>query len=69
VTTGRPEVKLNDEAQEFRWVTPEEALEMPLNAPTLRLLLEAIPDLRTERKTRATGVKQRKLLIRKNTHG
>ena len=69
VTTGRAEVKLNDEAQEFRWVTAPEALGMPLNAPTLRLVLEVMPDLRTKRKTRATGVKRRKLLTRKNTNG
>jgi ADP-ribose pyrophosphatase YjhB (NUDIX family) len=65
LTTGRPEVKLNEEAQEFRWVPPKEAHEMPLNAPTLRLLLEVMPNLRTERKTRATAVKERKLLTRK----
>ena len=31
-------VKLNEEAQEFRWVTPTEALNMAINAPTRRLL-------------------------------
>lgn len=31
-------VKLNDEAQEFRWVTLAAALDMPINAPTRRLL-------------------------------
>jgi ADP-ribose pyrophosphatase YjhB (NUDIX family) len=36
------EVKLNDEAREFRWVTAEEALQMPLNEPTRRLLLKTI---------------------------
>ena len=36
---GEPAVKLNDEAREFRWVTPAEALEMPINQPTRRLLL------------------------------
>jgi phosphoglycolate phosphatase-like HAD superfamily hydrolase/ADP-ribose pyrophosphatase YjhB (NUDIX family) len=35
------EVKLNDEAEEFVWVTPAEALEMNLNSPT-RLLLEHV---------------------------
>jgi ADP-ribose pyrophosphatase YjhB (NUDIX family)/phosphoglycolate phosphatase-like HAD superfamily hydrolase len=35
---GEPRVQLNDEAREFRWVTPEEALDMPLNQPTRRLL-------------------------------
>ena len=34
-----PEVKLNDEAQEYRWVEPEVALTMPINAPTRKLLL------------------------------
>ena len=38
---GRPEVKLNDEAREFRWVTTAEALKMPLNTPT-QILLEAV---------------------------
>ncbi len=36
---GRCNVKLNDEAQEFRWLTPGQALDMPLNQPT-RVLLE-----------------------------
>jgi ADP-ribose pyrophosphatase YjhB (NUDIX family) len=34
-----PEVKLNDEAREFRWVKELDALELPLNQPTRRLLL------------------------------
>jgi len=38
---GKPVVKLNDEAREFRWVKTAEALKMPLNTPT-RILLEAI---------------------------
>jgi ADP-ribose pyrophosphatase YjhB (NUDIX family) len=38
---GRCDVKLNDEAQEFRWMTPGQALEMPLNQPT-RVLLEQV---------------------------
>lgn len=40
-THGAPSVKLNDEAQEFRWLTLSEALQMELNTPT-RILLEAI---------------------------
>ncbi len=32
-------ITLNDEAQEFRWLTPDEALSLDLNQPT-RLLLE-----------------------------
>jgi len=35
------EVKLNDEAQEFRWVMPADAAKMNLNTPT-RTLLEAV---------------------------
>jgi phosphoglycolate phosphatase len=38
---GRHDVKLNDEAQEFRWMTPDQALSMPLNEPT-RILLEQV---------------------------
>jgi phosphoglycolate phosphatase len=36
---GEPQVKLNDEAREFRWVTLAEALEMEINQPTRTLLL------------------------------
>jgi phosphoglycolate phosphatase len=36
--TGQPGVKLNDEAREFRWVTMEQALALPVNQPTRRLL-------------------------------
>ena len=39
------EVKINDEAREFRWLTPAEALEMPLNEPTRKLLVKAIAGL------------------------
>jgi phosphoglycolate phosphatase len=35
---GEPAVKLNDEAREFRWVTVAQALEMPVNQPTRKLL-------------------------------
>ena len=38
--TGGGEVRLNDEAREFRWVTLEEAFQMALNEPTRRLLNE-----------------------------
>jgi phosphoglycolate phosphatase-like HAD superfamily hydrolase/ADP-ribose pyrophosphatase YjhB (NUDIX family) len=38
---GQYKVKLNDEAQEFRWMPPKQALEMPLNQPT-RVLLEQV---------------------------
>jgi phosphoglycolate phosphatase-like HAD superfamily hydrolase/ADP-ribose pyrophosphatase YjhB (NUDIX family) len=37
--TGVPRVKLNDEAREFHWVSLAEALEMPINQPTRKLLL------------------------------
>jgi phosphoglycolate phosphatase len=36
---GETQVKLNDEAREFRWVTVADALEMPINQPTRKLLL------------------------------
>ncbi len=36
---GPPRVKLNDEAREFRWVSLEQALELPLNQPTRTLVL------------------------------
>ncbi len=36
------DVRLNDEAQDFRWLTPNEALGLDLNQPTRTLLLEAI---------------------------
>jgi phosphoglycolate phosphatase len=38
---GAPPVKLNDEAQEFRWVSVDEALTMNLNRPT-RTLVERV---------------------------
>ncbi|MGO8927877.1 MAG: NUDIX domain-containing protein [Limisphaerales bacterium] len=36
---GEPAVKLNDEARESRWLTMAQALELPLNQPTRKLLL------------------------------
>ncbi len=39
--TAAPNVKLNDEAREFRWVHPDHALRMELNQPT-RILLRAV---------------------------
>ncbi len=39
---GPPDVKLNDEAREFRWLSPEQALALPLNQPTRKLLLAAL---------------------------
>jgi len=38
---GDPDVRLNEEAQEFRWMKPEAALKIELNEPT-RILLEAV---------------------------
>jgi phosphoglycolate phosphatase len=38
---GPSEVRLNDEAQEFRWATPAEAAQMDLNGPT-RVLLKKV---------------------------
>jgi phosphoglycolate phosphatase len=38
---GASEVRLNEEAQEFRWATVKEALQMELNTPT-RVLLEKV---------------------------
>ncbi len=40
---GHADVRLNEEAQEFRWVTLDEAFKLPLNHPTL-VLLEAVRD-------------------------
>jgi ADP-ribose pyrophosphatase YjhB (NUDIX family)/phosphoglycolate phosphatase-like HAD superfamily hydrolase len=42
---GAPVVRLNDEAREFRWLAPAEALALPLNQPTRKLLL-AVPENR-----------------------
>ena len=39
---GTPEVKLNDEAREFRWVAPAAALDMEINQPTRTLLLAVV---------------------------
>jgi phosphoglycolate phosphatase-like HAD superfamily hydrolase/ADP-ribose pyrophosphatase YjhB (NUDIX family) len=44
--SGGASVKLNDEAQEFRWLSPAEALKMPLNKPT-RILLEHVTAQKT----------------------
>jgi phosphoglycolate phosphatase-like HAD superfamily hydrolase/ADP-ribose pyrophosphatase YjhB (NUDIX family) len=38
---GPTDVRLNEEAQSFRWVTLAEALQLPLNEPT-RILIEAV---------------------------
>lgn len=36
-----PQVTLNDEGREFRWLKPREALKLPLNTPT-KILLKAV---------------------------
>src|SRR5207244_12931149 len=38
---GEPRVRLNDEAQEFRWIALDQALTMELNQPT-RILIETV---------------------------
>jgi HAD superfamily hydrolase (TIGR01509 family) len=38
--TSSLDVQLNDEAQEYRWVAPDRATELPLNEPTRRLIRE-----------------------------
>jgi ADP-ribose pyrophosphatase YjhB (NUDIX family) len=43
---GKPEVRLNDEAREFKWVSVEKALSMAINRPT-RVLLEAVANSKT----------------------
>ena len=41
VASSPMDVQLNDEAEEYQWLTPKEALRLPLNQPT-RILLEAV---------------------------
>jgi len=45
---GRPQVKLNDEAREFRWVGLDVALGMPINTPTRRLLEKVSENTRSQ---------------------
>ena len=49
---GRPRVKLNEEAREFRWVTLAEARKMQLNMPT-RVLINAVMKRRYRTKTKS----------------
>ena len=49
---GRPRVKLNEEAREFRWVTLAEARKMQLNMPT-RALIDAVRKRREGRKAKS----------------
>src|SRR5688572_3697289 len=53
---GNPEVRLNDEAVEFRWVTVDEARSLPLNEPT-RVLLNAVAVQDSVRGTAKQNVK------------
>jgi len=52
---GRAEVRLNDEAREFGWVTIPKALELPLNRPT-RVLIEAVNRSRVKKSKRSKRV-------------
>jgi phosphoglycolate phosphatase-like HAD superfamily hydrolase/ADP-ribose pyrophosphatase YjhB (NUDIX family) len=62
---GRPVVKLNDEAREFRWASPEQALKLALNKPT-RILLRAVLKNGGGARTPATKGKRRKPATRHN---
>jgi phosphoglycolate phosphatase-like HAD superfamily hydrolase/ADP-ribose pyrophosphatase YjhB (NUDIX family) len=52
---GEPQVKLNDEAREFRWVSLAEALEMEINQPTRTLLLAVARQSRESRPAAASS--------------
>jgi phosphoglycolate phosphatase-like HAD superfamily hydrolase/ADP-ribose pyrophosphatase YjhB (NUDIX family) len=45
---GKVRVRLNEEAREFRWVKPKQALKLPLNKPTRTLLLAALAKLKNK---------------------
>jgi 16S rRNA (cytidine1402-2'-O)-methyltransferase len=42
IARGRQEVRLNDEAEKFQWISPDKALDLPLNEPTRILLNEML---------------------------
>ncbi len=46
---GEPQVKLNEEAREFKWVSLEQALAMRVNEPTRKLLLAVIEAQKTQK--------------------
>jgi phosphoglycolate phosphatase len=46
VSGVRPDIRLNDEAQDYRWVSLADAADMPLNGPT-RALLEKVQSMIT----------------------
>lgn len=52
--TGGAEVRLNDEAREFRWLAPAQALGLPLNRPT-RVLLDAVASRQQPVRRRRAG--------------
>jgi ADP-ribose pyrophosphatase YjhB (NUDIX family) len=52
----RPPVKLNDEAQEYLWISLEDAAKMPLNGPT-RALLEKVQDMKADKRGTGEGGK------------
>lgn len=52
--TGRPEVKLNEEARQFRWVSPAQAARMPLNNPTRILVRAVMRRLRAEKMSKVS---------------
>lgn len=55
---GEPGVKLNEEARDYRWLKPEEALKLPLNTPTRVLLEKVLEDQKPWKpKQRQTHVK------------
>jgi phosphoglycolate phosphatase-like HAD superfamily hydrolase/ADP-ribose pyrophosphatase YjhB (NUDIX family) len=72
--SSRPAVILNDEGREFRWLSPADAMKLPLNQPT-KFLLEAVMkqagpsvairktprEARTGKKTVKNGLKPVKL--------
>jgi len=55
---GKPRVKLNDEAREFRWVSPRQALAMKLNQPTQTLLKTVMAQGGTPAKPKARNRRQ-----------
>lgn len=77
----RPEVTLNEEGREYRWLTLEKAGELPLNYPT-KVLLEAVrrqhdaagvvrESLRrvAARTRRETGAKRKAAMLRRGNQG
>lgn len=52
---GKPAVQLNEEGREFRWLRPDEAMALPLNQPTRKLLLAVIKAAGKGRKPPSRG--------------